>query len=92
MQDPEAKYMKSIHAEPLFLETKTHEGILLEIEYKRVFMFCEANWGGSFLNKLSWTGYALMMNIASIYWKYALQKSQALSTSEAKYIARYHAG
>ena len=41
--------------------------------------------------RLSKTGYAFMLNNGAIIFRFLMQKAQALSTAEAKYVALYAA-
>ena len=49
--------------------------------------YCDANWGGPLERRLSKSGYAFLLNNGAIIFRSLLQKSQALSTAEAEYVA-----
>jgi hypothetical protein len=49
--------------------------------------YVDSNWGGPMERRLSRTGYAFMLNNGAIIFRSMMQKSQALSTAEAEYVA-----
>ena len=49
--------------------------------------YVDSNWGGPAENRLSRSGYAILLNNGSIVYRSILQKSQALSSAEAEYMA-----
>lgn len=49
--------------------------------------YADADWTGDKTNRKSTKGYVFMMNDACVSWKSQLQKSVALSTAEAEYMA-----
>ena len=49
--------------------------------------YCDSNWGGPIERRLSRTGYAAMLNNGAIIFRSLMQKSQALSSAEAEYMA-----
>ena len=50
-------------------------------------VFCDSNWGGPEENRLSRSGYAVMLNHGAIVFRSILQKVQAQSTAEAEHVA-----
>ena len=50
-------------------------------------IFCDSSHGSPEEARLSRSGYAIMLNNAAIAWRSVLQKSQALSSAEAEYMA-----
>ena len=50
-------------------------------------VYCDSNWAGQAEQRRSRTGYAIMLNNAAIIMRSLIQKSQALSTAEAEYVA-----
>jgi hypothetical protein len=49
--------------------------------------YADSNWGGPTDRRLSKTGYAFLLNNGAIIFRSLMQKSQALSTAEAEYMA-----
>lgn len=49
--------------------------------------FSDANWGSDELDRRSWTGYLFKMSNGAITWKSGRQKTVALSSTEAEYMA-----
>ena len=49
--------------------------------------YVDSNWGGPTESRLSRTGYAILLNNGSLVYRSLLQKSQALSSAEAEYMA-----
>ena len=49
--------------------------------------YCDSNWGGPTERRLSRTGYAAMLNNGAIIFRSLIQKSQALSSAKAEYMA-----
>ena len=49
--------------------------------------YVDSNWGGPLERRLSRTGYAFLLNSGAIIFRSMIQKSQALSTAEAEYVA-----
>ena len=54
--------------------------------------YCDSNLGSENDNYKSTTGYIFLLNCGAISWCSKLQKITATSTTEAEYIALYHAG
>ncbi len=49
--------------------------------------YVDSNWGGPMEKRLSRAGYAFLLNNGAIIFRSMMQKSQALSTAEAEYVA-----
>ena len=49
--------------------------------------YCDSNWAGATEKRRSRSGYVFVLNNAAIIFRSLLQKSQALSTAEAEYVA-----
>ncbi len=49
--------------------------------------YVDINWGGPLERRLSRTGYAFLLNDGAIIFRSMIQKSQALSTTEAECVA-----
>ena len=69
-----------------YLKGTANLGILYSSE-DGLKVYCDSNWGGPLERRLSRSGFAILLNHGSIIWRSMMQRSQALSTAEAKYIA-----
>ena len=49
--------------------------------------YCDADWGGDYLTRRSTTGYIFLFGNSPISWLSKLQKTVALSSCEAEYMA-----
>jgi hypothetical protein len=49
--------------------------------------YCDADWGGDVDSYRSTTGYVFLLNGAAVSWRSRLQRTVALSTAEAEYMA-----
>ena len=49
--------------------------------------YCDSNWAGALDKRRSRSGYSIMVNNAALIFRSLVQKSQALSTAEAEYVA-----
>jgi hypothetical protein len=73
------RYLKGTHLDGLtFSGGSAAPGILVG--------YCDADWAGDLVGRRSTTGYAFLLNGAAISWKSQLQKSVALSSTEAEYM------
>jgi hypothetical protein len=50
-------------------------------------IYCDSNWGGHEEKRVSRSGYAIMINGGPVVFRSILQRTQALSTAEAEYMA-----
>lgn len=49
--------------------------------------YCDSDWGGDIISRKSTTGYLFLLGNSAISWASALQKTVALSSCEAEYMA-----
>ena len=49
--------------------------------------YCDSDWGGDIISRKSTTGYILLFGNSAISWSSQIQKTVALSSCEAEYMA-----
>ena len=86
MKSPTTADMKKAIRCVRYLKGTSYLGIQFSRESGLKF-YCDSNWGGPTERRLSRTGYAAILNNGAIIFRSLMQKSQALSSAEAEYIA-----
>ena len=86
MKSPTTADMKKAIRCIRYLKGTSYLGIQFSRESGLKF-YCDSNWGGPTERRLSRTGYAAVLNNGAIIFRSLMQKSQALSSAEAEYIA-----
>lgn len=70
-----------------YLKGTIDHGILYKYGKSDLIGYVDADWAGSIDDRRSFTGYAFVMNGAIVVWDSRKQRTVALSTTEAEYMA-----
>ena len=70
-----------------YLRGTINHGLRYTVGSLRLHGYTDADWAGSVVDRKSTSGYCFTLGSASISWMSRKQKSMALSTTEAEYIA-----
>lgn len=92
-----ARFMSNSNKEPFnalnrvwkYVKTTKNKGLLYKSsdEYLTLKGYVDSDWGGDFTTRKSTTGYLFLLGNGPISWSSRLQKSVAISSCEAKYMA-----
>lgn len=70
-----------------YLKGTSNQGILYRYGEESMAGYVDADWGGSSDDRRSFTGYAFILNGGAVAWDSRKQRTVALSTMEAEYMA-----
>lgn len=70
-----------------YLAKTADVGLLYQRTGQHIFGYVDADWGGSAVDRRSYSGYAFLMSGAAVTWKSQKQKTVALSSTEAEYVS-----
>lgn len=70
-----------------YLAGKAEIGLLYPKTGDQIFGYADADWGGSAVDRCSYSGHAFIMSGAAITWKSQKQRAVALSSTEAEYVS-----
>lgn len=90
---PHAKHLVAIkHLLRYLNATMDLKIVYAATEAKRLSVYVDADWGANLDNRKSYTGYTFLVAGGAVSWESRGQKSVALSSTEAEYMALSHAG
>ena len=88
MSNPNEEHFKALNRIWQYVRTTQNKGLLYKSSNKpKLIGYVDSDWGGDYTTKKSTTGYIFLFGSAPISWSSRLQKSVALSSCEAEYMA-----
>ena len=88
MSNPNPDHQKALNRIWQYLSKTADFGLVYQSENEpKLEGYCDSDWGGDLSTRKSTTGYLFRFGTSAISWSSALQKTVALSSCEAEYMA-----
>ena len=88
MSNPSEEHFKALNRIWQYIRTTQNKGILYKGDLEpSIDGYIDSDWGGDYSTRKSTTGYIFLIGNSPISWSLKLQKSVALSSCEAEYMA-----
>jgi len=89
MSNPNKEHFNALNRIWQYVKTTKNKGLLYESsdDFLTLKGYVNSDWGGDFTTRKSTTGYLFLLGNAPISWSSKLQKSVAISSCEAEYMA-----
>jgi len=87
MSNPSLQHFKLLKKVWYYLEKTSDLGLLYHSDPSTLLGYTDADWGGDIATRRSTTGYIFLFRGSPISWQSKLQKTVALSSCEAEYMA-----
>jgi hypothetical protein len=87
MANPNTSHYKALDRIWKYLNYKPNLGLFYNCQNLQLLGYTDADWGGDIITRKSTTGYLFLLGKNTISWNSSLQKTVALSSCEAEYMA-----
>ena len=88
MSNPSEEHIKALQRIWQYVRTTANKGLLYKCsEVPKLKGYVDSDWGGDYSTRKSTTGYIFLLGYTPISWSSKLQKSVAISSCEAEYMA-----